>query len=130
MDPFRFEELVGELLQAMGLEEVQVTKKTGDGGVDVTGVIPFHGLAREDVFVQVKRQQGTIHAKAVRDLRASVKYGGRGIFVTTSNFDKRAVAVAREDGYPPIGLVDGLRLVHLLNEHWDEIAAQYQREIS
>lgn len=130
MDPFRFEDLVGELLQAMGLQEVQVTKKTGDGGVDVTGVIPFHGLAREDVFVQVKRQQGPVHAKAVRELRSAIKYGGRGIFVTTSSFDKRAVAAAREDGYPPIGLVDGLRLAHLLNEHWEEIPAEFQRLVS
>lgn len=130
MDPFRFEELVGELLQAMGLEEVQVTKKTGDGGVDVTGIIPFHGLAREDVFVQVKRQQGDVHAQAVRQLRAAIKYGGRGIFVTTSGFDKRALDVAREGGFPPIGLVDGRRLLALLDQYWDDISPVFQREIS
>ena len=44
-DPVEFEHLVGELINAMGAESVEVTQRSGDGGVDVRAlylrVVPF-----------------------------------------------------------------------------------------
>ncbi|MEK7562266.1 MAG: restriction endonuclease [Patescibacteria group bacterium] len=55
MHPHKFEELIGEVLRNLGFEDVQVTGKTGDGGIDVTGTLVIAGVIKNNVSVQVKR---------------------------------------------------------------------------
>ncbi len=55
MPPFSFEELVGEVLRNLGFENITVTSKSGDGGIDVTGELVVAGAIKNSVCVQVKR---------------------------------------------------------------------------
>jgi restriction system protein len=41
MDPYLFEKLVRDLLEAMGYEDVEVTKQSGDKGVDVVASVQY-----------------------------------------------------------------------------------------
>lgn len=59
MNPYKFEQLVGQLLEAMGYEQVEVTKASGDKGVDVIGQVQV-GITTITEVVQVKRMQNTI----------------------------------------------------------------------
>jgi hypothetical protein len=59
MNPYKFEHLVGQLLEAMGYEQVEVTKASGDKGVDVVGKVQV-GITTITEVVQVKRMQNTI----------------------------------------------------------------------
>ena len=118
MDPKAFETLVGDLFRALGFEDVNVTPKGGDGGVDVRGVlVACSGLIRTRYAVQVKRWQANVHAPAIQNLRGSLIAEEHGLFVTTSDYGKGAHDEAEADGKTPITLINGKQLLGLLTEH-------------
>lgn len=123
-----FEILVSHLLAAIGFEESQVTGKTGDGGVDATGILNVANLAKVKVFVQAKRYKrgSKINANIVRQLRTAIPVGGQGAFITTADFQSAAAEVAIEAGFPRIGLINGKQLVDLLVEHWLDLPSEFR----
>ena len=131
LDSDEFEVLVKHLLQAVGFEETEVTGKTGDGGVDATGILNVGNLAKVRVYVQAKRYKvGTkINANVVRQLRMAIPTGGQGAFITTADYQRKAYEVATEVGFPRIGLINGRQLVDLLVEHWTEIPEDFQSKL-
>lgn len=126
-----FEILVGHLLTAIGFEESKVTGKTGDGGVDATGVLNVANLAKVKVFVQAKRYKrgSKISANTVKQLRTAIPVGGQGAFITTAEFQSAASDVAIAEGFPRIGLINGGQLVDLLVKHWQDIPAEFQERL-
>lgn len=131
LDAQEFEVLVNELLHAIGFEETEVTGKTGDGGVDVTGILNVASLAKVRVYVQAKRYKvGTkINSGVVRQLRMAIPSGGQGAFITTADYQRKAYDVATEAGFPRIGLINGRQLVDLLVEHWKDIPEEFQSKL-
>ena len=131
LDPTEFEFLVGDLMTAIGYEDVEVTGRSGDGGVDVKGVLSGSSLARVDVFVQAKRYQfdRKVHASAVQQVRGGLPMDGRGAVVTTSGFGLSARKAATAEGFQPVELVDGGQLVDLLVEHWSDISEDLQKRL-
>ena len=115
MDPFAFEHLVKRLLEEMDYQNVEVTKSSGDGGVDVVGEIEL-GITSVKEVVQAKRHRGTIQRKELDALRGSLhRFGAvRGTIITTSAFSKGTEEAAFEAGVAPITLVDGTKLIDLL----------------
>lgn len=115
----RFEVLVRELLLAIGFDEssVQVTSYSGDGGVDVRGVLNAGGVTAIHAAVQAKRWKYNVQSKVVRELRGSLTTHEQGIIITTSGFSKGARDEARATGKAPISLIDGAALIELLIEH-------------
>ena len=128
LDAGEFEILVGHLLTALGFEGSEVTGKSGDGGVDATGVLSASNLAQVKVFVQAKRYQlgATVSARTVRELRQSIPFGGQGAFITTADFQRKAADVAVEEGFPRIGLINGSQLVDLLVKHWGALPEEFR----
>ena len=128
LDDKEFEILVGYLLTAIGFEESQVTGKTGDGGVDATGILNVANLAKVKVFVQAKRYKrgSKINANVVKQLRTAIPVGGQGAFITTADFQSAAAEVAIEAGFPRIGLIKGKQLVDLLVEHWGDLPIEFR----
>ena len=116
MDPRQFENLVKLLLDEMELEETSVTTYSGDGGIDVRGVLNAENLSRIDVAVQAKRWKGNVGPKVVRELRGSLKVHEHGIVITPSDFTKSAISEADEPGKVHISLINGEQLVSLLLE--------------
>ncbi|NJM79025.1 MAG: hypothetical protein HC854_04190 [Flavobacterium sp.] len=86
MNPSKFEELVGEVLRNLNFENVQITGKTGDGGIDVTGELVVAGVIRNSVCVQVKRWRNNVQRGSVSELRGSLRPHQTGLFITTSDF--------------------------------------------
>ena len=131
LDAQEFEVLVKELLHAIGFEETEVTGKTGDGGVDATGILNVSNLAKVRVYVQAKRYKaGTkINSGVVRQLRMAIPSGGQGAFITTADYQRKAYDVATEVGFPRIGLINGRQLVDLLVEHWKDIPEEFQSKL-
>ncbi len=118
MDPYRFEHLVRELLEAMGYEDVIVTKASGDKGVDVLATAQF-GITTVREVVQVKRHQGSIGRPVLDQLRGALHYHQaiRGTIITLGAFSKDCSAAALFPGAAPIGLIDGPKLLELLVKH-------------
>jgi len=118
--PFdRFEALIGELLIQMGFDErtVQVTRRSGDGGIDVTGVYRAAGLTEVNAAVQVKRWRSNVQAPTVTSLRGSLQVYQQGIIITISDFSRGAREEAAAPNKTRIGLINGQDLLELLIRH-------------
>ncbi|RKQ49922.1 HB1/ASXL restriction endonuclease-like protein with HTH domain [Roseivirga pacifica] len=116
MDPFQFEFLVAELLRKIGYEKVEVTKRSGDKGIDVTGNLTVGGLTNVKTVIQVKRYKtgNNISGKYITQLRGSAEVDQRGLIITTSNFTKDAMNEAKATNKMPVALVNGQKLIDLL----------------
>lgn len=117
MHPRQLELIVGQLLDAVGFEDVLVTKYSGDGGIDVEATLTVGGVTRVRTAIQVKRWKSNVTGSTVRELRGGLMTDQRGLIITTSGFTKDAATEAQAAGKTPISLVDGKRLIELLVEN-------------
>lgn len=118
MDPFLVEVLVQRLLQAMEYENVKVTSRSHDGGIDVVADIEV-GITPVREVVQVKRRRSNIPRRVLDEVRGSLHRfdATRGTIITTGGFSRGAKDAAFERGAAPITLIDGERLIDLLIEY-------------
>jgi restriction system protein len=117
MDPIAFERLCQRILRESGFIEVEVTKRSGDGGIDGYGTIRIGGLISFNVLFQSKRYKGNIGPDTVRDFRgAMVGRADKGLIISTGGFTLEARREATRDGAPPIDLIDGRLLADKLKE--------------
>ncbi len=120
--PADFESLVGELLVAMGFEGVKVTTASGDGGIDVRGVLVVGDAIRIRMAVQAKRWKSNVIAPVVQQVRGSLGAHEQGLIITTSDYSSGAKKEAQRSDAAPVALIGGEQLAGLLAEH--EIGAR------
>lgn len=117
MDPAGFERLAQRLLREADFISVNVTGRSGDGGIDGLGIYRL-SLLSFPVFFQCKRYRGSVGAGAVRDFRGAMAgRGDKGLLITTGTFTADAKAESTRDGAPPVDLIDGLALCALLKRY-------------
>jgi restriction system protein len=117
LSPQGFERLVQRILRESGFVAVEVTGRTGDGGIDGKGIARIHGFMSFHVLFQCKRYKGSVGSSEIRDFRgAMVGRADKGLFITTGTFTTGAIKEATRDGAPPIDLVDGDELAEKLKE--------------
>lgn len=117
MDPAAFERLTQRVLRESGFTQVEVTGRSGDGGIDGKGIMRLAGLLSFNVIFQCKRHQGSVSAGTVRDFRgAMIGRADKGLLITTGTFTKGAIKEATRDGAPTIDLIDGELLMDKLKE--------------
>jgi len=117
LEPSAFERLAQRLLRESGFIQVQVTGKSGDGGIDGVGIARINGFLSFHVLFQCKRYQGSVTAGQIRDFRGAMQgRTDKGLFITTGTFTREAIREATRDGAPPIDLIDGEQLVQRLKE--------------
>jgi restriction system protein len=116
MKPAAFERLCQRILKDSGFIKVEVTGRSGDGGIDGIGVLRLNLLSFH-VFFQCKRWKGSVGASAIRDFRgAMVGRADKGLVMTTGSFTTDARKEATRDGAPAIDLVDGEAVCELLKK--------------
>lgn len=114
LDPSAFERLCQRVLRESGFTKVEVVGRTGDGGIDGTGVLRVKLLSFHVLF-QCKRYTGAVSPSEIRDFRgAMVGRTDKGLFLTTGRFTRDAEREAVRDGAPVIDLIDGVGLCHIL----------------
>ena len=117
MDPFGFERLAQRVLRECGFTQVEVTKKTGDGGIDGTGKLRINGIFSFNVAFQCKRYKGQVGAAEIRDFRGSLTTDiEKGVLITTGTFSKAAKEEAANPGKQQIDLIDGEDLISKIIE--------------
>ena len=117
LPPKGFENLCQRVLRESGFEEVNVTGRSGDGGIDGEGVLRLNAFVSFRVLFQCKRYRDAVSPDKIRDFRgAMVGRADKGIIITTSRFSQQAQTEASRDGAQPIELVDGEELIDLLAE--------------
>ena len=117
LPPGGFERLCQRVLRESGFQEVTVTGKTGDGGIDGIGVLQVNPFVSFNVLFQCKRYQGSVTPSQVRDFRGAMAgRADKDIMLTTGTFTVEAKKEARRDGATPIELVAGEDLVKLFED--------------
>ena len=116
IDPYQFELLVGDLLKKIGFENVEVTKRSGDNGIDILANLTVGGVTSVKTVVQVKRYKegNKISGSVIRELRGSAEVDQRGLVITTSDFQKNAIEEAKAPNKMPVSLINGAKLIDLL----------------
>ena len=118
MDPYGFERLAQRVLRECGFSQVEVTKKSGDGGIDGTGKLKINGIFSFNVAFQCKRYSGMVGAPAIRDFRGSLTTNiEKGVLITTGTFSKAAREEAASPGKQQIDLVDGEDFINMIAEY-------------
>ena len=114
LPPSGFERFCQRLLRESGFEQVSVSGRSGDGGIDGIGILQVNALLSFKVLFQCKRYAGAIVPSQVRDFRgAMMGRADKGIIITTGAFTAEAKKEAVRDGVPPIELVDGEKLIDM-----------------
>lgn len=112
-----FERLSQRLLRESGFIQVEVTGKSGDGGIDGKGIVRISGFLSFHVIFQSKRYKGSVSSGQIRDFRGAMQgRADKGLFITTGSFTRDAIKEATRDGAPPIDLIDGELLCEKLKE--------------
>ena len=115
IDPYYFEKVILILLKKMGYGDFIETSKSGDGGID--GIINEDKLGLDKIYIQAKRYgDNKVREKDIRNFIGAMSGDtNKGVFVTTSEFDKGAYQKAH-DAHHTIILIDGNKLVNLMHE--------------
>lgn len=114
ISPKAFERLAQRLLRESGFVQVEVTGRSGDGGIDGKGVVRLNLLSFH-VHFQCKRYKESVTPEKVRDFRgAMVGRSDKGLLITTGRFTPEARKEANRDGAPPLELIDGEELARML----------------
>jgi restriction system protein len=131
MSPNAFERLVQRILRESGFSQVEVTGKTGDGGIDGKGIFKIAGLISFNVLFQCKRWQNSVTASEIRDFRGALQgRADKGLFVTTGSFTRDAIKEASRDGATPIDLLDGETLTDKIKELKLGLSIEYVEKIT
>ncbi|MBE9009962.1 restriction endonuclease [Pseudanabaenaceae cyanobacterium LEGE 13415] len=114
LPPDGFERLCQRLLRESGFEQVTVTGRSGDGGIDGHGILQVNPFVSFKVLFQCKRYSGSVSSPQVRDFRgAMMGRADKGIILTTGTFTPDAQKEAVRDGVPPLELVHGEKLLDM-----------------
>lgn len=118
MDWIDFENLVKRLLDEMDFQDTEVTRASGDGGIDVRGTWKVADGVDIKMAIQAKRwKKGrNVQREVVATVRGSLKTFETGMIITTSDFSKGARDEAEDTEKPggKISLVNGEQFVKLL----------------
>lgn len=121
MPPAGFEQLVVDLLQALGYGGPQedagiVVGRGGDEGID--GIIKEDRLGLETIYLQAKRWQNTVGRPDIQRFAGALQgqRARKGVFITSSSFSSEARAYAASI-QTTIVLIDGPQLASLMIEH-------------
>ena len=130
LKPEAFERLAQRILRESGFVKVEVTKRSGDGGIDGVGVLRLELLSFQ-VFFQCKKYKGSVSPGAIRDFRgAMVGRTDKGLFITTGTFTAEAKKEATRDGAPTLDLIDGDSLCDLLKKLGLGVTTKMVEEVS
>lgn len=130
MPPDAFERLCRRILLQSGFTKVEVTGRSGDGGIDGVGVLRIELISFQIVF-QCKRYAGSVGASAIREFRGSfMGRADKGLFLTTGHFSLSAQREAVRDGAAAIDLIDGAELCDLLKELGLGVRTEMVEEVS
>jgi restriction system protein len=117
LSPDAFERLCQRILRESGFIQVEVTGRSGDGGIDGRGILQIGGLITFRVIFQCKRYNRNVTSQEIREFKGTmVGRAEKGLFMTTGAFTRDAKVEALRDGSPPIDLIDGEQLAERLKE--------------
>lgn len=129
MPPYDFQDLVADLLRAMGYYVSWVSPPGKDGGIDILAQPDALGTRPPRMKVQVKRQQVAVNVDGLRSFMALLGDAEVGLFVCTGGFTKDAASEARTQEKRRVTLIGLETLFDLWVEHYDKLTDQARRRL-
>lgn len=129
MHPYEFQELVADLLRAMGYHVSWIAPPGKDGGTDIVAHVDPLGTRSPRIKVQVKRQGQTINADGLRSFMAVLGDDDVGLFVSIGGFTKDAADEARGQQRRKITLLNLEALFDLWVEHYPKLTDEARRRL-
>lgn len=113
-----FEHLCGRLLKEYNFEDIEITQRSHDGGIDGYATLKLNPFVSLSVFFQCKRYQGTVPTEKVQAFIGVMETNKRsvekGLMITTGSFAKSAIEI--EKANIKLELVDGDKLVEMFEK--------------
>jgi len=129
IDPYEFQELVADLLKAMGYHVSWIAPKGKDYGVDIIAYTDPLGATKPRIKVQVKRRSDAIGVEGLRAFMSVLGEDDLGIFVSSGGFSKDADDQARLQERRKVTLIDQSRLLDLWVEHYGKLSQEAQQRM-
>ncbi len=115
LSPTGFEQLCGRLLREYDFENIEITQRSHDGGIDGYATLKLNPFVNLSFFFQCKRYQGTVPTEKVQAFIGVMETNKRsvekGLLITTGNFAKAAMEIERSN--IKLELIDGDKLVEM-----------------
>ena len=121
LDPYDFQQLVAELLIAMGYHVPFVAPEGPDGGVDIIAYKDPLGTQAPRIRVQVKHREQKVSVGEVQKLEGVLKKEGDiGLLVSSGGFSSDAIREIRSS-HRHIEAMDLDRLIKLWQENYETV---------
>jgi len=118
LSPEGFEHICGRLLREYGFENIQITQRSHDGGIDGYGTLKINAFVSLSVSFQCKRYKGTVPTEKVQAFIGAMESNERrfekGLLITTGSFANDALRI--ENSNIKLELIDGDKLVKMFEE--------------
>jgi len=116
--PVGFEHLCGRLLREYDFEDIVITPRSYDGGIDGTAILKLNSFVNMSVYFQCKKYDGSVPIGHIREfvgVLATDQSGvDRGLFITTGTLPKAAYDIERKN--TKLELIDGEKLVEMFEK--------------
>jgi len=129
MAPYEFQDLVADLLKALGYHIAWVSPPGKDGGVDIIAHTDPLGTQSPRIKVQVKRVAQKIDLQTLNSFLAIIDADDVGLYVSTAGFTRDAEETARRQTGRKITLIDLERLVDLWIEAYSRLDEKARRRL-
>lgn len=120
---YALESFVADLLRAMGYR-TSVSPQGGDSGIDIKA---YKDELPPRIVVQVKSQDSDITETTIQSLKGAMMPGDYGLFVTLSNYTKKAQKFLESN--PMIRGINGTELVDLILQYYESLSKEYREMI-
>ncbi|NWJ51201.1 MAG: restriction endonuclease [Bacteroidetes bacterium] len=118
LSPTGFEFLCGRLLREYDFENIEITQRSHDGGIDGYATLKLNPFVNLSVFFQCKRYQGTVPTEKVQAFIGVMETNKRsvekGLIITTGSFAKAALDIEKNN--IKLELIDGDKLVEMFEK--------------
>jgi len=113
-----FEHLCGRLLREYDFENIEITQRSHDGGIDGYANLKLNPFVNLSVFFQCKRYTGTVPTEKVQAFIGVMETNKRsvekGLIITTGTFAKAAIDIEKNN--VKLELIDGDKLVGMFEK--------------
>jgi len=120
---YALEDLVSDLLRSMGYR-TEMSPKGGDHGIDIKA---YKDELPPRIIVQVKSQDNDISESLIQSLKGAMSEGDYGLFVTLSNYTKKALQYLNRT--PIIRGINGTELADLILKYYDRLSEKHRKLI-
>jgi restriction system protein len=121
MDPYRFQDLIGALLEGMGYHVSWIAPPGKDGGMDIIAFQDPLGATGRRIKVQVKRRADKAGAESLRSFLGVLSEDDIGLYICTGGFSSDAERTAREQENKRLTLLDSKALFLLWVEYYEHL---------